>query len=99
MKAAFFFSKQDAKVGSKPALTSEDSMQLRERHLLRFSSLYSPFRFISSATAFSKNLDCIPVAPTEPISSLSTRIQHSVLSVCFMSSMARMDVKAHTLSS
>ena len=33
---------------------------------------------MSSATTFSKNLECIPVAPTLPISSLSTKRQHEI---------------------
>ena len=74
-------------------------MQERARHLRTFSSLYSPVRFITSATAFSKNLDCIPVAPTLPTSSLSTRMQQAVRAVCPISSIAFKEVKAHTLSS
>jgi len=53
----------------------------------------------SSATAFSKNRECIPVAPTLPISSLSTRMQQAVRAVSSVSSMAARDVYAQILSS
>ena len=54
---------------------------------------------INSASVFSKNLDCMPVAPTLPISSLSTSRQHAVRAVFFVSSIARSDVNAQTRSS
>ena len=97
--ATFFLSKLDAKDGSKALLTSEESIQEDARHLLTFSSLYSPASSITSATIFSKNLDCIPVAPTLPISSLSTRMQQAVLSTSSISSIAFKEENAHTLSS
>ncbi len=55
----------------------------------------------SSATVFSKKREAIPVAPTLPISSLSTSRQQRVVSVISsaMSSIAKTDEKAHTLSS
>ena len=52
-----------------------------------------------SATAFSKKRDCIPVAPTEPISSLSTSKQQVVRFTLSTSSIATKDVYAHTRSS
>ena len=48
---------------------------------------------------FSKNFECIPVAPTLPISSLSTNKQQVVRLTPSVSSIARSDVKAHALSS
>ncbi len=56
-------------------------MQLLDRQRRRFNSLYSPQRLMTSATVFSKNFDCMPVAPTEPISSLSTKMQQAVRAV------------------
>ena len=52
-----------------------------------------------SATAFSKKRDCMPVAPTEPISSLSTSKQQVVRFTLSTSSIATKDVYAHTRSS
>jgi len=52
-----------------------------------------------SATVFSKKWDCIPVAPTLPISSLSVNRQQVVFSTSSASSIATIDVYAHTLSS
>ena len=48
---------------------------------------------------FSKKRDCMPVAPTLPISSLSTKRQHAVFCKSFASNIANNDVNAHTLSS
>ena len=47
----------------------------------------------------SKNLDWAPVAPTEPISSLSTKMQQVVYSGSSMSNKALNEVYAQTLSS
>ena len=44
-------------------------------------------------------LPFMPVAPTEPISSLSTKIQHMVLFALLASSIACMEVEAQTRSS
>ena len=94
-----FFWNTSAYKGSNAAFTSDDNILLFARHLLSLISLYSPVKLRSSATVFSKNLDCIPVAPTLPISSLSTKRQHDVLSTLSMSSIAIKDVNAQTLSS
>ena len=58
-----------------------------------------PISVRTSATEFSKNRDCIPVAPTEPISSLSTSKQQVVRFTLSTSSIATKDVYAHTRSS
>ena len=58
-----------------------------------------PISVRTSATEFSKNRDCIPVAPTEPISSLSTSRQQVVRLTLSTSSIATKDVYAHTRSS
>ena len=54
-------------------------------------SEYWPARFRTSASAFSKKCDCMPVAPTEPISSLSTSRQTLVRAGFFVSMIARKD--------
>ena len=97
--AAFFLSNADSNVGSKPADTSDDSILDDARHLLSEISEKPPMAFMISATVFSKKCDCIPVAPTLPISSLSVSRQQVVFSGSSASSMATRDVYAHTLSS
>ena len=97
--AEFFFSKLAAYNGSNAALTSEESILEFAIARRNFTSEYPSTTSISSTTAFSKNLDVIPVAPTLPISSLSTRIQHAVLFTSFVSNIASKDVNAQTLSS
>ena len=100
-KAAFFFSYTSSYIGSNPALTSDESILEFASVLLRTMSLYSipSFKRMYSATAFSKNLDVIPLAPVLPISSLSTNRQQAVLVTSSASSIANNEVNAHTLSS
>ena len=61
----------------------------------------SPASSMISATVFSKNCDAMPVAPTLPISSLSTSTHMPVFSSAASAnaSCAASDVKAHTRSS
>ena len=66
---------------------------LREREDVR------PILQRISAVAFSKKRESIPVAPTLPISSLSTRIQTHVLSMVSASKRASREVKEQILSS
>ena len=97
--ATFFLSKLDAYVGSNADDTSEESILEFARHLRIARSPFLLHNARTSATVFSKNKDCIPVAPTEPISSLSTRIQHAVFSGVFTSVKARREGYAQHLSS
>ena len=78
--------------GSKPALTSEESIQELARQRRLESGLYPPRACSSSATIFSKKRDCIPLAPTLPISSLSTSRQQEVRSTLSTSSIAAKEV-------
>ena len=65
------------------------------------SSPASPASAMTSAIVFSKNCDAMPVAPTEPISSLSTSTVIAVRSgtSSASASCATSDVYAHTRSS
>ena len=54
---------------------------------------------MTSATVFSKKRDCMPLAPTLPISSLSTSRQTLVISGFSIASIAIKEGYAHTLSS
>ena len=79
-KAAFFFSNTLAKAGSKPALTSLESIRLAQSARRSARSPGSPESAQTSATMFSKKREFMPVAPTLPISSLSVSTQQSVYS-------------------
>ena len=99
-KLAFARSNKSAFIGSNAALTSLESMEEFARHLLRESSEKpSGRRATTSATAFSKKWLPIPVAPTEPISSLSTQMQQLVRAPQPPSRSARTDAYAHERSS
>lgn len=83
-----------------PAVSMSTAEMTRfARHLRNDNSLNSPIASISSATEFSKKRDCIPVAPTLPISSLSVSRQQVVFSTSSTSSIAARDVYAQTRSS
>ena len=97
--AELLFSNTSAYIGSYAALTSEDNILEFCKALLTCSSDSPSVIATSSATTFSKNLECIPVAPTLPISSLSTRMQHPVRVTCGVSRIANKDVNAQTRSS
>ena len=65
-------------------------------HICIIFSSIAPYVSISlinnSATVFSKNKECAPVAPTEPISSLSTKIAQLVYSLTSLSKIAVSEV-------
>ena len=68
------------KCGSLAAQTSAESIRLRSRaRRTAMSPAAGSWRAMSSATEFSKKVESIPVAPTEPISSLSQRRTMPVL--------------------
>ena len=69
------------------------SVLLKDREEVR------PIFANTSAVAFSKKRESIPVAPTLPISSLSTRIHTEVLSIVSASKRASREVKEQILSS
>ena len=70
--AEFFGSKTFANVGSKPAETSLESMLEAARQRLSASGPLWPASSSTSAIVSSKKWLVMPVAPTDPISSLST---------------------------
>ena len=90
--AAFLASKADAYNGSKPALTSEDNMRLRSKLRRTANGDLLPAMANNSATTFSNQRDCMPVAPTEPISSLSTNKVQVVRFTLSTSSIAAKEV-------
>ena len=97
--AALRFVITDGKFGSNAADTSEERTLEFFSARLSASSEYVPAAFITSATVFSKKRDCIPLAPTLPISSLSTRRHTLVISGFSIAAIASKEGYAHTLSS
>ena len=75
-----------------PCLSSDESIFEFARHRRRARSEYCPHTESTSATVFSKTRERMPVAPTLPISSLSTSRQQVVYSVFSTSSIATKEV-------
>ena len=98
--AVFIGSETLLYVGSRPHVTSDDRHIDFSNIFLTASSQYFPFILYKRFdTKVSKNLDCIPVFPIEPISSLSARKHTDVLSGVSVSQIPLRAVYAHTLSS
>ena len=72
--AELFFSYTSAKLGSKAAVTSVDRQKDFSKHTRRGTFWLAH----KSPTNVSKKADCIPLTPSEPISSLSASTHTAV---------------------